>query len=174
MFAVPQSSILGPLLCNIFLADLFFMNGDIDIANFADENTPYTSAKYIDDAIETLDQASVSLFKWFELKLLKGNADKCHFLITIDQEESLNVDGFSIKNNKWEKLLEVKFISDLRKRASRKVNALARITPYMNLSKRRLLMKSFSKAQFNYYSLIWMCHSGGNNRNINQLHERSL
>ena len=62
------------------LADLFFMRGDIDIANFTADNTPYTSAKNIDDVIESLEQASMSLFKWFGLNLLKGNADKFHFI----------------------------------------------------------------------------------------------
>ena len=74
MFGVCQRSILGPLLLNNFLADLFLMHGDIDIANFADDNMPYTSAKNT-DVIESLQQASVSLFRWFELNLLKGNVN---------------------------------------------------------------------------------------------------
>ena len=35
-------------------------------------------------------------------------------------------------------------------------------------------MNSFFKTQFNYCSLIWMCHSRENNRKINRLHERCL
>lgn len=42
-----------------------FMHGDTDIANFADDNTPYTSAKNINDVIESLEQASLPPFKWF-------------------------------------------------------------------------------------------------------------
>ena len=57
MFGVPQGSILGQ-----FLADLFLMHCDIDIANFADDNTPDLSAKNVEDLIESLEQASVSQY----------------------------------------------------------------------------------------------------------------
>ena len=160
MSGILQGSILGPLLFNIFLADLFLIHSDIDIANFADDNTPYLSAKNIEDIIESLEQASVSLFRWFENNLLKDNADKFHFLVSPSQEVSLNVNNFKIKNSDCEKPLGVKFdsklrfdqhITDLFRRTSRKIHALARMTPFMNLSKRRLLMNSFFKTQFNYF-----------------------
>ena len=35
-------------------------------------------------------------------------------------------------------------------------------------------MNAFFKSQFNYCSLIWMCHSCENNNKINRLHERCL
>ena len=44
----------------------------------------------------------------------------------------------------------------------------------MNLSKKSTLMNAFFKSQFNYCSLIWMCHSCENNNKINRLHERCL
>ena len=102
---------MGPLLFNIFLADLFFIHSDIDIENFADDNTPYISAKNVEDVIESLEQASVSLFRWFQNNLLKGNADKCHFLLSTCQEISLNVNKFKMKSSDCEKLLGVKFDS---------------------------------------------------------------
>ena len=78
-FWVPQESILGPLLFNIFLADLFFIVNSTDIANYANDNTPDATANDIDSLIASLEETSKSLFTWFDNNLMKSNADKCQF-----------------------------------------------------------------------------------------------
>ena len=65
LLGVPQASILGPLLFNIFLCDLFCMMSDTEFASYADDDTPYVSAGTIDEVIKRLETTSVDLFKWF-------------------------------------------------------------------------------------------------------------
>ena len=48
---VLQGSILGSLLFNIYLYDLFFGIGDLDIASYADDNASYTFSSEFDVAL---------------------------------------------------------------------------------------------------------------------------
>ena len=47
ILCVPQGFILGTLFFNIHLCDVFFIIGKFDIANFADDNTPYVTGNNI-------------------------------------------------------------------------------------------------------------------------------
>ena len=51
---------------------------DVDIANFTDNNTPFTSANNIDDLIDSLEKTSSRLRKWFKDNLFNSSPDKCH------------------------------------------------------------------------------------------------
>ena len=60
------------------------------------------------------------------------------------------------------------------KKAIRKLQALARVAPYMDLSKRKYLMNAFFNLQLSYCPLVRICHSHALNNKINRLHERCL
>ena len=94
---VLQGSVLDPLLFNIFLTDLFFILNDVDIAIYADDNTPYVIADDINGLITSLEKASKVLFGWFENNLLKGNAYKCHLLVSSSDTANLRVNEYNKK-----------------------------------------------------------------------------
>ena len=66
LFGVPQGSILGPLLFNIILCDLFLFLHDITVGNYADDNTPYCTGLKISDVLIKLENAAETLLQWFK------------------------------------------------------------------------------------------------------------
>ena len=121
---------------------------------------------------------------------MKASPEKCHLLITTNEERNIAIGGEKIQNSKSGKLLGVtidnklSFTEHVHKicdKASQKINALTRLSSFMSLEKRRhesmlimLIMKAFVNLQFGYCPLIWMVHNRTLNNRINRIHERAL
>ena len=182
-YGVPQGSILGPLLFNIHLCDLFYFLEDLDIASYADDTTIYMVNEKKKSVTSALETSSSLLFGWFNNNFMKANSDKSHLIMSCTEATTAMIDGLPIDSSKTEVLLgitidhELKFndhVNYLCKKVSLKFNALARFARFMNVSKKRIIMKSFIEWQFGYCPLIWMLHSRGLNNKINRIHERAL
>ena len=63
------------------MADLFFILNKTNIANYADDNTPYISSNEVNGLIKSLGEAPRELLKWFDGSLIESNPEKCHLLV---------------------------------------------------------------------------------------------
>ena len=144
LFGVPQGSILGPRLFDIFLSDLFRIVKDINIASYADYNTLYNSCDTIEEVILSLQSSSKELCQWLSDNEMKGNTEKCHLIMSTDQSVNFQLGGSFLKRNGCEKMLGVKIdyklsfdehVKTLCNKANNKWKALARGTPYMRVEK---------------------------------------
>ena len=61
----------------------------------------------IDVTLEKLEELGTVLFEWFSNIFLKGNADKCHLILSTDEPFSINIDTEVIKNSNIKKLLGI-------------------------------------------------------------------
>ena len=183
---VPQGSVLGPLLFNIYINDLLLFIQNSDICNYADDTTIYACDKNLENITHKLENDCNVALEWFANNFMKLNADKCHLLVIgqrCDDPVAVKIGNAEVVNSSEEKLLGVHIdsklsfdhhVSKLCQNASNKLYALARISPYMDHNKLRILMRAFITSQFQYCPLVWMFHNRQLNQKINEIQERAL
>ena len=82
LYSVPQGFILGPLLFNRNIYDLFMSEHSSEFTNFADNTTPYECGKNY-EVINKLEDTIEKLFNWFQCNNFKTNASMSFFPLTI-------------------------------------------------------------------------------------------
>ena len=114
IYGVPQGSILGPLLFNIFINDIFLFTKVTKITNYADDNTPYVCGPNVTNVINKLESDSILLLKWFRDNGMKPNEDKCKLLISkTDDKIALLVGSQIVNSSHNEKLLGITIDNNL-------------------------------------------------------------
>ena len=136
---------------------------ETNFASCADDNTPYSTANTLDEVIQSLEHDSIMLFQWFSDNQMKANISKFYLFVNKKNEVTIRLGDTEIKNSEYQKLLGIKVdrklnfnehLNDITSKASCEVNALSRLMPYINSSKKQKLVSSFFDSQFNYCPLI--------------------
>ena len=91
---------------------------------------------------------------------MKLNLDKCHLTLNVKELTTFKIGNLRTKIPLRQKLLGINFdyklnftkpFENLCQKASRKLNGLASLAPFMTSSKIRALVNASFKSQFNYY-----------------------
>ena len=97
LLGVPQGSIHGPLLFNIFINDIFLFLEQTNICNFADDNTIYACDTAIETVISRLEYDMTKIMSWFKSNSMAANTAKFQLMfLGINDNKRLCLD---INNN---------------------------------------------------------------------------
>ena len=139
---VPQGSILGPLLFNIFLNDIFLFIWKCQLCNYANDNTLCKSGKNMQKTKSELEMDFMIFHKWFHENHMVLNHCKCYYIMIGNND---HVHKIILNNNKFassneEKILDIlsdnklnfySHITSLCQKAGENINGLARINHYL-------------------------------------------
>ena len=133
------------------MCDMFLILKITSFTGYANDNTPFVVRENTINVIKALEDIGENLIKWFSDNQMKLNTDKCHVLLNSQGPNTIKIGNLCIKNSSYGKMLGINFghklkfmnhIEEICKKASGKLNALARIAQYMGISKRSFLNHS--------------------------------
>ena len=113
---------------------------NIDIVNYADDNTPFSTRNNLNEVLHDLQSASEIIFEWFKNNGMKSNPEKSHLLLSEKNNIETQICSETIRSSKCVKLLGIKVdgkltfdehIETICNKASQNVNALARISRHL-------------------------------------------
>ena len=185
---VPQGSIFGPILFNIFFNDFFFFIPKASVHNFADDNTLCSFAKTLRGLVTILQSECETAINWLHNNKMIVNPDKFQ-VIFLDKRRSDNTNiEVEIGNEKISSTSSVKLlgvhiddklnfnehINKICKSAGNQLNALIRLKSFLGLKEKEVLVSSFIYSNFNYRPVVWMLSHKKSLDKIESLHKRAL
>ena len=150
---IRQGSILGPLLFNMFINNIFFFTEKSGICNFADDNTLYSCDRNLLHIKENLTCDMKNILVWFRTNSLKTNAGKFQFMIVNQpnhRRERMLINSITVKESNEVLLFDItiknkvvfkKNIENLCRTAQYKLHALIRIRKYLTIDLKKLIIE---------------------------------
>ena len=165
---VPQGSIMGPFIFNIFYNDLLLcLSEKCNVFNYADDTSILCVDRNYEVAYKNIVVASNVMLEWFSTNFMQANPSKFQFIVFEKESHQRDIileDNVIVKSVNSVKLLGVtidnklrfkEHISTMCQKAGKQMGALARLSNVFNQETKMLLMQSFILSHFLYCSVVY-------------------
>ena len=181
-----QGSILGPFCYNVFTNDMLSIVSDnIEIYNYADDNTVICSGYEYEDIKAELMLNVDKIIDWFRDNHMKVNPDKFQCIVfgNVVNPGTFIINGNIVRPEETVKLLGVHIdnkldfghhVSHICQKAGKQVKVLSRLSRVLNESNKLLLYSSFISCYFNYCCVFWHFCNNSDTLKIEKLQEKAL
>ena len=162
---VPQGSIFGPLLFNVIMNDMFLFMKSCNFYNYADDNFLSHSSPDVNVILSSLKMDCQISLKWFGMK---ADPSKLKFMVMSSENmepQILTISGdVCLQSQTDVKVLGItvdyrltfnEHIRICTLKAARQVNALSRISKYLDTKSESVLYHKFIASNFSYCPIVW-------------------
>ena len=180
---VPQGSILGPLIFNVFMNDIYLSIVNTNLYNYADDNSMAAIGRTKLEVIQCLKLDAEIAIQWFKDNKMEANPSKFQYIMLNSSNEAPLVIEKNIEPEQYVKLLGVYIdsnlnftyhVDNLSKKASNQIRVLKRLSCNLDQVSRMQIFRSFILSHFKYCAIVYHFCSKGNTDKMEKILYRAL